>query len=84
VQAEAVAADVRVGRDLERIVRAGRRAREQDRRDDNQAETSTMIGDGLSLPTIEPVEPILHRTRHRTWMFGLGGATMPLPIWKPG
>jgi hypothetical protein len=52
MQAEAVAADVRVGRDLERIVRVRRRAREQAGRDDNQGETSTVMGDGRSLPTI--------------------------------
>jgi hypothetical protein len=52
MQAEAVAADVRVGRDLEGIVRVGRRAREQSGRDDDQSEVSTVLGDGRSLPAI--------------------------------
>ena len=52
VQAQPVAADVRVGRDLERIVRARRRAGEQGGREDGQGETSTVMRDGRSLPTI--------------------------------
>jgi hypothetical protein len=51
VQAQPVAADVRVGRYLERIVRARRPAREQGRnRDQRGCETSGQSGDGDSLP----------------------------------
>jgi hypothetical protein len=52
VQAQAVAADVRVGRDLERIVCMRRRAGQQGGREDGESETSTVIGDGRSLPAI--------------------------------
>jgi hypothetical protein len=52
VQAQPIAADVRVGRDLERIVRERRRARQQSGRGDGQGETTTEMRDGRSLPTI--------------------------------
>jgi hypothetical protein len=52
VQAQPVTADVRVGRDLERVMRTRRRAGQQDGRYGGQGETSTVMRDGRSLPTI--------------------------------
>jgi hypothetical protein len=52
VQAQPVAADVGVGRDLERIVRARRRTGQQGGREGGQDETSTVMRDGRSLPAI--------------------------------
>ena len=75
VQAQPVAADVRVGRDLERIVRARRRARQQSGRELTvSGETSTETArwpqstDDLNEPGCS----------------GSGGAAMPLPMWKLG
>jgi hypothetical protein len=51
VQPQPFAADVRVGGDLERIVRARRRARDYDDRNDSGCEASLMVRDGGSLPS---------------------------------
>jgi hypothetical protein len=50
VQPQPIAGDVRVRGDLERIVRARRRAGDRDDRDDRGYETSPMARDGGSLP----------------------------------
>jgi len=52
VQAQPIAADMRVGRDLERVVCARRRTGQQGGREGGQGETSTVMRDGRSLPTI--------------------------------